>query len=283
VAALFFTDVGPVSAAAADEQAEPKSSEQARAVITDHINRLRSSSALVPVVLDPALSQVAQDYSDRMSREHFFAHVAPDGTTVAERLRASGYAYATAGENLAQASGPLAAHFGLEHSPGHRQNLIGPAFRRLGIGISPAEVDGQKLVVLTEILAAPVSSSGDPLADAYQGLKAKRTTLHLPALRRSAVLEALAHEQAQEALNLDDPKTDLTGRPLHERVFSSVPDVRHTTADLYVTQDLLHLPESKSVADRANDLVGIGAVRGDSARFGKNRYWVVVIYAGTQE
>ena len=57
-------------------------------------------------------------------------------------------------------------------------------------------------------------------------------------------------------------------------------DARTTSADLYIAQDLAALPASRGLHDARYSLVGIGAVRGDSPRYGRGRYWVVVILAG---
>ena len=77
-------------------------------------------------------------YAKRMAYELFFAHVAPDGTDVRARLKAASYRYQSAGENLGMASGPLAAHFGIEHSPGHRRNLMEPCYTVAGVGTRDA-------------------------------------------------------------------------------------------------------------------------------------------------
>jgi uncharacterized protein YkwD len=50
----------------------------------------------------------------------------------------AGVQFRTAGENLALAPTVRVAHTGLMNSPGHRANILRPAFGRLGIGI----VDG---------------------------------------------------------------------------------------------------------------------------------------------
>jgi uncharacterized protein YkwD len=281
VAALFFTEVGHVDSRPTEALgAEPHTTGEAIQAVTLRINRLREANGAQSLVADASLSTVAQAYADRMAREHFFAHVSPEGATLDSRLAASGYRYQHAGENLGLAQGPLAAHFGIEHSPGHRQNLLTPSFGKLGLGMAWEHVSGREQLILVELFAQPPNASNDPLGDAYRSFSTRRTSLHLTPLNRSAVLESLAIEQAKRALANDEPKAELPGESLHERVFKMLPEVQRASIDLYVTQDLAHLPASKSGDDAANDLVGIGAVLGDSARYGKNRYWVVVIYAG---
>jgi hypothetical protein len=218
-----------------------------------------------------------------MSSQNFFAHVAPDGTDLKRRLQAAGYRYRAAGENLGLAAGPVAAEISIEHSPGHLRNLIDGRFTQVGIGIAQTEKDGRSQAIVTEILASPVTAaSGDPIREAYRSLQAKRADLKLPALRRSEVLEKIALEHAHRALELDQPKPELPGRPLHERIFAELNDISSTSVDFFVSESPELITASKSLADRKNNRVGIGAVRGDSATYGKGKYWVVVIYAAAR-
>jgi uncharacterized protein YkwD len=50
-------------------------------------------------------------------------------------MRAAHLKFNTAGENLALAQTLELAHKNLMNSPGHRANIMNPAFKRVGIGI----------------------------------------------------------------------------------------------------------------------------------------------------
>jgi len=47
-----------------------------------------------------------------------------------------------AGENLAKAATVIAAYRALMQSPGHRANMMNPAFRKVGIGVQDAGTKG---------------------------------------------------------------------------------------------------------------------------------------------
>ena len=160
VAALFFVDAGPGKAREpAADVSEPRSDKAARLAILERINSLRQAHGQRPVELDDALNSIAQAYSERMSSQNFFAHVAPDGSDLRSRLKSAGYHYLVAAENLGLAPGALAAHASIEQSPGHRRNLLDGRHARLGLGISYQ--GGQSQAVLTEILAQPSSEPMD--------------------------------------------------------------------------------------------------------------------------
>jgi uncharacterized protein YkwD len=110
------------------------------------LNAERAAAGLRPVSLRPELSGAAADFSAEMVRRAFFAHRAPGGPSLAARLRGAGYLGRQAtvwvvGENLAWARGSAATPRRLVAawmaSPGHRRNILEPAFRDVGIGVAP--------------------------------------------------------------------------------------------------------------------------------------------------
>lgn len=286
VAALFFVEVGasPDGIARA-HLPEPPDVPSAQRAVLERVNALRVALGLRALALDEKLNEVAQAYSERMAREGFFAHVAPDGEELRTRMGRAGYGYVKAGENLGLASGPLAAHFAIEHSPGHRRNLIDGTFTRLGVGIAFRQEGEHRQAIVTEVLAdalGPSFPARDPIGDAYRALDQLRGLHHLPALKRSPELERLATSHAQLALQADQPAAQLPSSALHERVFATLSDVKSAAVDFVIADETGSLPDSKNLADGRNDQVGIGAVRGDSATFGKAKLWVVVIYTASR-
>ena len=104
------------------------------------LNAQRSSAGFRALSTRPVLSRAAARYSARMVRESFFAH-----RDLAGRLARAGYISHAAtdwlvGENLAWATGVLATPRQLVAawmaSPGHRRNILEPAFRDIGIGVA---------------------------------------------------------------------------------------------------------------------------------------------------
>jgi len=108
------------------------------AQMLDLVNQERARAGLPPLRADPELTAVARAHSRDMLARGYFSHVAPDGKDPFDRLRQAGVSYRTAGENLALAPTLAMAHRGLMNSPGHKANILRPAFGRVGIGI----VDG---------------------------------------------------------------------------------------------------------------------------------------------
>ncbi len=99
------------------------------------VNRERAAHGLRPLEADPELTEVARRHSADMFARGYFSHYTPEGKDPFDRMRESGVRFRTAGENLAIAPTLQMAHDGLMRSPGHRANILRPAFGRVGIGI----------------------------------------------------------------------------------------------------------------------------------------------------
>jgi uncharacterized protein YkwD len=101
------------------------------------MNRERAAYGLPPLRLNSKLSLAAQDRITDMFDQRYFAHVAPDGTQPFVWLARHGYAYRTAGENLAVGYGTAGRVVGgWMNSPGHRANILGSGFDEVGVAIA---------------------------------------------------------------------------------------------------------------------------------------------------
>jgi uncharacterized protein YkwD len=117
---------------------DPRPRPALEAQMLDLVNQARSEHGLRALNADPQATEVARAHARDMFARGYFSHVSPQGQTPFDRLRQSGLRYRAAGENLALARNVAMAHQGLMNSPGHRANILRPAFGRVGIGI----VDG---------------------------------------------------------------------------------------------------------------------------------------------
>lgn len=99
------------------------------------INEERAKENLPPLKADPEQTRVARAHSRDMFARGYFAHQNPDGKSPFDRMREAGVRFTAAGENLALAQTLEIAHRNLMNSPGHRANIMSPAFGRVGIGI----------------------------------------------------------------------------------------------------------------------------------------------------
>ena len=109
------------------------------------LNDERAGAGLRPLAEAQGLTQPSAAYSARMVQENFFAHVAPDGASLTDRLEAARYINPdgdwTVGENIAWGQGNLATPRNIMvawmNSPGHRANILTGEYTEVGLGVVP--------------------------------------------------------------------------------------------------------------------------------------------------
>jgi len=99
------------------------------------VNDERKTQGLRPLQADAEATAVSRAHSQDMLARSYFSHVTPDGADPYDRMRRAMLTFRVAGENLALARTLPMAHQGLMDSPGHRANILRPAFGRVGIGV----------------------------------------------------------------------------------------------------------------------------------------------------
>jgi uncharacterized protein YkwD len=108
------------------------------------LNQQRAAQGIGPLADNAALGQAATAYSQLMVARSFFDHQSPDGSLLVDRIRAVGYLSGAGdwelGENLGWGqdylSTPRSMVDAWMNSPGHRQNILTPEYRDIGLGLA---------------------------------------------------------------------------------------------------------------------------------------------------
>jgi len=131
-AALLAVLLTPAAGAARKASSE--------ATLLQAVNATRQSYGLRPLRLDSRLQTAARSWSGSLLRTNAFTH-----GDFAGRMRAF-HVLGLAGENLAWGTGSYATPGSIVAmwlaSPGHRENLLKPSYRRIGIGIARGTFQG---------------------------------------------------------------------------------------------------------------------------------------------
>jgi uncharacterized protein YkwD len=97
-------------------------------------NKARKENDLKPLTPDPRLFEAARKHSANMARQNKMDHIL-DGKNPFDRIKAAGYKYGYAGENVAFGNIPIEETFkGWMDSPPHRKNILSPHFTQIGLG-----------------------------------------------------------------------------------------------------------------------------------------------------
>ncbi|WP_326635761.1 CAP domain-containing protein [Nonomuraea fuscirosea] len=98
-------------------------------------NQARARNGCRPLTHDAKLHRAAERHSADMARNNYFSHESRDGRTFDRRIKAEGFAFRLAGENIAkgQPSAATVVRAWLD-SPGHRANIMNCSFTHIGVG-----------------------------------------------------------------------------------------------------------------------------------------------------
>lgn len=112
--------------------ASPTTASASSALLAD-LNRTRIAHGLAALSASPQLAQAAQSHARDMVQNGYFAHESRDGKTPFDRMRQLGVSFRFAGENIAMAPSETVAAQSLFESAPHRENMLDPQYRRVGI------------------------------------------------------------------------------------------------------------------------------------------------------
>jgi uncharacterized protein YkwD len=116
-----------------DDDPEPRPDLEAKMLVL--VNEERGKAGLKPLKFDAEMLPVARAHSQDMFARGYFSHITPEGLSPFDRMRNAKVRFLSAGENLALGQTLNICHRGLMKSPGHRANILNPAFGKVGIAI----------------------------------------------------------------------------------------------------------------------------------------------------
>ena len=106
-----------------------------RQEVLDLVNAERISRGLSALELDDAMCKAAQLRAEEITES--FSHTRPNGTKCFTALNEAGIYYNSCGENIAEGYSTAAdVMAGWMNSDGHRANILGRSFKKIGIGVA---------------------------------------------------------------------------------------------------------------------------------------------------
>jgi len=135
-------------------------------------NVQRAANGLNALSENSILDSAALAKGNDMLAKGYWAHFAPDGTSPWSFFLKFGYKYKYAGENLARdfqdASSAVNAWM---NSPSHKENILNPNYREIGIGVVEGSLAGADTTIIVQFFGAPLSGEAAiPVAKAKETL-----------------------------------------------------------------------------------------------------------------
>ncbi|SEN01328.1 Uncharacterized conserved protein YkwD, contains CAP (CSP/antigen 5/PR1) domain [Pseudorhodobacter antarcticus] len=101
----------------------------------DKVNGYRAAADLEPLQINPTLANTAQGHACDMATAGHLSHVGTNGSDLVRRLKAAGYAFRSANENVGQFTRSDPADWWY-NSTGHRANMLSPKITEIGLGVA---------------------------------------------------------------------------------------------------------------------------------------------------
>ncbi|RGA05746.1 CAP domain-containing protein [Microbispora triticiradicis] len=119
--------------------ASPTSGTTVGTAVENEVVRLtnveRAKAGCGPLKHDARLRTAAYGHSADMSAQKYFDHTSKDGRSFADRIKAAGYSFRAAAENIAMGyPSAQAVVQGWMNSSGHRQNILNCTYTDIGVG-----------------------------------------------------------------------------------------------------------------------------------------------------
>jgi uncharacterized protein YkwD len=113
-------------------------------------------AAAGPLKWQAQTEQAALAQAQYLQQNNLFSHTGTNGSSVGDRLTATGYVWSTVGENIAAGHADLASVVkGWLDSPGHCVNVMNPSFTDLGVSLVPGTSSNTYRTYWGMVLARP--------------------------------------------------------------------------------------------------------------------------------
>src|SRR3989344_7439530 len=127
--------------------------------VLDELNTKRIEAGLKPLGLNDRLNQAATMKASDMFTLIYWAHNNPNGKEPWDFIKAAGYRYRYAGENLARDFGDTDSLIDAwMASPTHKDNIVNPRYQETGIAVVNGTLQGIETTLVVNLFGTPAVS-----------------------------------------------------------------------------------------------------------------------------
>lgn len=199
--------------------------------VIEYTNTKRKDAGLSPLYYNEKLTLAAQAKARHMLDSDYWAHVAPDGTQPWQFIIDNGYKYRYAGENLARdftnANSAVEAWMA---SPTHKENLLSPNYRDIGIAVIEGDLNGVDTTIIVQLFGTPYADSVvSPVAET----ESKEKSIALIDEKAEVSNEATSIQEQRIAISgSPEPITQTYGSTSNEILISPLNVTKTTTVTI---------------------------------------------------
>lgn len=128
-------------------------------------NSARAREGMGALTVNSELTSAAYNKAQDMLENQYFAHTSPQGKTPWDFIKSAGYDYVYAGENLAIGYTDAGELFSAWlASATHRENILNPNFREIGIAVVSGSYEGQETIFVAQEFGTPTGAPASEVA-----------------------------------------------------------------------------------------------------------------------
>lgn len=225
-------------------------------------NQERLSAGLEPLSYSEKLADAARRKAANMLEENYWAHNSPSGKSPWTWIKAAGYNYTYAGENLAKDFGDTSRMISAwMASPTHRDNIVSSKYKEIGIAVVPGTLQGSETVLVVQLfgtstgageVVAPISSPAAvaPTAAPVQVAEVRGEEISSPKVETAPIQVVETEVQLSEPVVSPEP----TSQPRYNQ-FKAAKAINLGTTALFILVLIIdvYLAESKKLSHRVGN------------------------------
>ena len=162
-------------------------------------NYYREENDIAELNINQLLMEAAEAKLNDMFQKQYFAHISPEGDDAGIILKEIGYDYLVVGENLARGYFKDSKDLvdGWMKSPDHRENILNPKFREIGVAQREGKFQGKEQYLAVQIFASPLSLCPLPDESSLSQIQEKEEELE-ELTKKAEILRGEIEKESQE-------------------------------------------------------------------------------------
>jgi len=162
-------------------------------------NYYREENDIAELNINQLLMEAAEAKLSDMFQKQYFAHISPEGDDAGIILKEIGYDYLVVGENLARGYFKDSKDLvdGWMKSPDHRENILNPKFREIGVAQREGKFQGKEQYLAVQIFASPLSLCPLPDESSLSQIQEKEEELE-ELTKKAEILRGEIEKESQE-------------------------------------------------------------------------------------
>ncbi|KAE8899505.1 hypothetical protein PF005_g3775 [Phytophthora fragariae] len=176
------------------------------------VNKERAARGLSSLCMSSKLQSSAQKHSNDMAAKNYMSHTGSDGSSMSQRITATGFQWTDIAENVAAGQKDVAAVMkSWMNSAGHKQNILSKTYKMFGCGYAYSSKSTYKHYWTQDFgagsgescysSASQSSSAYSPATVAPAATKAPAVTTKTPTVAPSASQSSTMQQQMLNAVN----------------------------------------------------------------------------------